>query len=195
MPLSIRSVVVDHVQQRVLTDDIAEAHIYCDYKAKEVQTTANLVASLVQQLVQQVVRQCRVIPDEVTTLYKRHILIQTRPSLQEWSELLQLLATRLSRFFVIVDGLDECSEGSRILAEILRLPSTLSLMVTSRRISTIEIELEHFCCLEIHAPDKDVREYIQRRIDDSGRLKRHLPAHPDLRKHVVDTVANTADGL
>jgi ankyrin repeat domain-containing protein 50 len=183
---------VDHLQRKFTDDDIAVAHIYCSYQEREEQTAANLVGSLVQQLVQQ----CRIIPDKVTALYKRHLRTQTRPSLREFSDLLQLLAPRFSLVVVIIDALDESPESTRenLVAEILKL-QPLSLMVTSRRISSIDLEFEQACHLEIRATHEDVRKYIEGRIKDSGRLKRHLQADPDLQKTIVDTVVNKVKGM
>jgi hypothetical protein len=175
--------------------EIGIAFLYCNYKEKEDQTTVNLVASLLQQLVQ---RQ-PVIPSQLRLLYEQHIRKKTRPTLAECSELLHMELTTCPRAFIIVGALDECDEtsGARrdLISQLLRLPPSTYMMVTSRGVPSIKHELNRFSRLEIHASDADVRTYLEGRIEREGRLKRHVQADLTLRNTILDTIVKKVRGM
>lgn len=191
-----RSIVVDYLkrsfQQR---QDVAVTYIYCSYKEQEEQTCGSLVASLLQQLAQN----RGTISNDVASLYRSHTRQQTRPTLQEYSKLLQSEICYFSTSFIVVDALDECSEingtRSRFLAEIRKLPSNVRLLITSRYISAIESEFERTTCVEIRASDEDVARYIQGRIQREPRLARHIRADPGLQKTIIDNIVQRAKGM
>src|SRR5277367_3243814 len=98
------------------------------------QDITNLIASLLQQLIQR----HSVVPNKVRSLYEQHVSKRTRPTFAECCELLRSELTGCSRAFIIVDALDECNEinGTRnsLIAELLSLPPTTYLLVTSRHV-------------------------------------------------------------
>jgi NACHT domain len=175
--------------------EIGIAFIYCNYKEKEDQTGVSLVASLLQQLVQ---RQ-PVIPSQIRSLYKQHNLKNTRPTLFEYSERLQMEIAACSRAFVIIDALDECDDtsGARhdLISQLLRLPANTSLMVTSREVPSIQQKLDCFRRLEIRASDTDVKTYLNGRIERADRLQRHVQADPTLQNTIVDTIVKKVEGM
>jgi hypothetical protein len=186
---------VNYLTQSFEQENAAVAYIYCSYKERYDQTSVNLIASLLQQLVQR----NSVIPDEIVSLYHRHINKQTRPTLAEWSELLRSEVHRLSKVFIIVDALDECSEGDgtrdSFLSEILKLQPSIRLLVTSRHILTIEREFEKAARIEILANDEDVRKYVEGRIETERRLSRHIKADPTLQDTIISTIVEKAKGM
>jgi Cdc6-like AAA superfamily ATPase len=188
----LTSIVVDHLEQSCRRENIAVAYIYCSYKEQERQTDANLIASLLQQLVQR----NPFIPDEISSLYHHHIKKQTRPTLGEWSKLLESEIRRLSKVFIVIDALDECSDATResFLAEIRKL-SSIHLLITSRHISTIEREFEKKASVEIRASDSDVRRYLEGRIEKECRLARHVKADPTLKETIINTIVENSKGM
>ena len=52
----------------------------------------------------------RDIPNDVIALYERHTRIKTRPLLNEYLQHLRAVIDDFSRVYIIIDGLDECSE-------------------------------------------------------------------------------------
>src|SRR5436190_10435295 len=100
----LRSIVVEYLERSFEKNNVAIAYIYCSYKEQEDQTDVNLIASLLQQLVQS----NPIIFDEIASLYDDNIKKQKRPTLSEWSKLLQLEIRSLSKVFIIIDALDEC---------------------------------------------------------------------------------------
>jgi NACHT domain len=190
----LRSIIVDYLQRSFEQEKVAIAYIYCSYKEQEDQTDANLVASLLQQLAQR----NSSISNEISSLYHHHVKERTRPALGEWSQLLQSEVHHLSKVFVIVDALDECSEsnGTRdsFLTEIRKLPN-MHLLVTSRHILTIEREFEKAASVEIRASDEDVKRYLQDRIKKERRLVGHIKADPALGETIISTIVQKAKGM
>ena len=186
------SVIVNHLEQ-TSEDGTAVACIYCNYKEQN-QTTINLVASLLQQLIQGQLT----LSDDIITIYRRHTRKQTRPSLTEYSELLQSVTRRFSKVFIVVDALDECSvrNGSRgFLSELRKLPPNIHLLVTSRYTGDIEHEFAEAACLEISALDEDIRKYIETRIKTQPQLIHHIKVDPTIRGTILDTIVQKADGM
>src|SRR5205085_10842297 len=122
-----------------------------------------------------------------------------RPTLGEWSKLLQSEVHRFSKVFIVIDALDECFEGDgsrwSFLAEIQKLHPSIHLLVTSRHISTIEHEFEKAACMEIHASDEDVRRYVEGRIEQERQLSRHVKADPALQETIINAIVEKAKGM
>jgi hypothetical protein len=171
------------------------AYVYCNYKELRNQTATNLIASLLQQLVQQQLN----LSDAVIALYEKHINKRTRPSLVEYSNLLQSVVHDFSKVFIIIDALDEYIEedGTRdhFLTEIRRLQPDIHLLVTSRWLPDIEHELKGLIRLEIRASDEDVTKYVKARIENGTRLKRYVNDDPTLLDAIIDTVVKNSQGM
>ena len=166
---------MDRLRQLFERDKTAIVYIYCSYKEQDCQTDSNLIASLLQQLAQT----NPLISDEILLLYNDRIEKQTRPTLDEWSRLLQAEASQFSEIFVIIDALDECSDYTRasLLSVIQKLPNS-HLLVTSRHILTVErefkCEFKATTSLEICERDEDIRRYLESRIEREHRLASHV---------------------
>lgn len=187
------SLVVHQLEQ--LDRDSAVASIYCNFKEQGPGTAELLVASLLKQLV---LKDRKILPD-IISLRARHQGRGTRPSLADWSRLLQLEVHRLSRIFIVIDALDECSEkdGTRdsFMTEIRSLQPFVYLLVTSRHIASIENELGKGVCMEIRASDHDVGQYLEGRIQKEGRLGRLLRADKDLQETITRSIVSNAKGM
>jgi hypothetical protein len=132
------------------------------------------------------------------SLYHHHVKKRTRPTLSEWSKLLQSEVRRLSKVFIIIDALDECPEsnGTRdsFLIEIRKLQPSIHLLVTSRHIPTIS-DFENAARVDVRASDKDVRRYLKDRIERERRLVRHVKADPTLQETIINTIVEKAKGM
>jgi ankyrin repeat domain-containing protein 50 len=190
-----RSIAINHLEQRFEQGHVVIAYVYCSYKEREDQTAVNLTASLLQQLVQR----GPVISNDIVSLYRHHSKMQTRPTLDELSKLLQLEVRRFSKAFIVIDALDECpeSKGTRdsFVAEIRKLQPIAHVMVTSRHISTIEREFEKAARVEIRASGEDVRRYLEGRIENEGRLIRLVKADLALQETILNTIVENAKGM
>jgi ankyrin repeat domain-containing protein 50 len=137
------------------------------------------------------------VPDEVRTLYKHHNEQETRPSLTDYSKLLQLIITGFSKVFLIIDALDECNESDRsgLITEIRKLPPSLHLWCTSRHLLDIEQMFNHSPKLEIRASNTDVERYLEDYIEQNRRLKKHVSSDPSLRDVITKTIVKKVNGM
>ncbi|KAH0541245.1 hypothetical protein FGG08_004250 [Glutinoglossum americanum] len=191
----LTSIVVDFLERSFEQQDVAIGFIYCSYKEQDNQKAVNLIASLLQQLVQRT----PTISEGIMSAYQGHTKKQTRPTIEEYSHLLQSEIRRFSKVFIAVDALDECPEsnGTRdsFITQIRKLQPNINLFVTSRHISTIEREFEKAPRVEIRASDGDIKTYIQSRIKRERRLLRHVKADSGLQEAIVNTIVEKAKGM
>lgn len=172
------------------------AYVYCNYKDQASQTLPALLASLVQQLVQ-----CsNPIPQNIRDLYHQHQSRNTKPSIDDLSTHLQLLATNFSRTFVVIDALDECQDTdetrSKFITLLLRLvPANLHLLCTSRRLGDIENYFAAASCLEINAMNEDIETFLTSQVLESERLRSFCRSSENLQSTIVDRIVNNAQGM
>lgn len=187
-----RSIIIDHLQQKIQSSDVAVAYIYCDYK-EQGQTVANLVASIVQQLAEQQ----PVFPNELSALYDNHTKARTTPSLLEYSEMLRLQIPKFSKLLIVIDALDECLDGDRavFLDEMQNLSPAPYLLVTSRHIPTVERSFRQATTLEIEAKEEDVRAYLETWLDQQVLWVRLVTADQNLREQILSTILANSHGM
>jgi len=177
------------------SSNIGLAFIYCNYKERDSQTLANLIASLVQQLVQR----SSTITDEVRALYAHHRSRKTRPGDAEYSKILRSLVASFSYVYIVVDALDECNESdgtrSKLIRELQRSPAHLHLLCTSRHFGDIEKSFTGASRLEIRASDTDVETYLLARISDESSLTEFCERDKTLERDIVEKVVEKADGM
>ena len=188
------SIVIDHIQQTIFQDDVRLVYIYCGYKEPN-QSVINLIGSLLKQLVQ-----CHdELSDDLVKLYEKHKSSQSRLSMDQYLGLLRTEIDSYSKVFVVVDALDELSEQSdtrgRFITEILRLPSSVGVLATSRHVATIKDAFQGITSLEISASDDDVRNYVGKRIEATPQLASLLQDRQALRDAVSDAIVDKAKGM
>lgn len=191
----LTSIVVEFLCKRFQDDlSVGIAYLYCDFRRQDEQKAEDLLASLLKQLTQGLPS----LPDTVKSLYDRHTVKGTRPSLDEISKSLQSVAVLYSRVFIIVDALDECraSDGSRarFLAEAFNLQAKCraNLFATSRLIPEITEKFDRSISLEIRASAEDVRRYVHSHI---SRLPSFVGYNPELQEDIETEIINPADGV
>jgi hypothetical protein len=190
-----RSFIIDFLQQKFAKTDVGIAFVYCNYKEASMQTPTNIVANLLRQLVYSQ----PAIPDELKALYESHLRNGTRPSLGEYSKLLQTAVEGFSRVLIVIDALDEypVAEGARdtLLAEIRKLQPRACLLVTSRDIPKIERGLQGACPLEIQASDEDMKGYLKECISSSSDLMGFTKEDRELQDAIMTTIVKKAQGM
>lgn len=107
------------------------------------------------------------IPTEVKNLYEEHTSKQRRPTFDGVARVLQAVAAKSSRAFIVVDALDEyqvtdgwCQKFLSALFELQR-NAAVNLFLTSRTDPHIHKQLDECIMLEIRARDDDVRTYLE----------------------------------
>ena len=190
-----RSLIIDSLQKATRNKTIGVAYIYCSYNEAQKQSSSNLIASLLQQLLMQQSD----IPNHVVALYERHTRIKTRPSLNEYLQALRAIINNFSRIYIIIDGLDECSEAnstrSSFLAGINDIRPLICTFFTSRYLPSIERELPGATRLQVEAKDEDIRRYLTQRLQKWEFLKRHLDKDPGLRESIIGSIISKARGM
>ena len=189
------SFVVNYLQQNIRRADTGVAYIYCDYKTKEKQTLESLLASLLHQLlVHRPTYHGRLV-----SLYRSYSSHQDRPSISDYTELLQATVQSYDRVYFVIDALDECSEvnGTRkdLLAELQRLKPAANILITSRDIPSIERLLKDAARIEIRASDEDIKNYVEDRISSSERIASYVRKNSDLKNRILKDVSEKASGM
>lgn len=140
--------------------------------------------------------QQRDIPNDVVALYEQHTRIKTRPLLNEYLRLLRAIINDFSRVYIIIDGLDECSETnstrSHFLPGINDIRPQICTFVTSRYLPSIERELPGATRLQVEAKDEDIRKYLMQRLQKWEFIKRHLEKDPSLGESIIGSIVSKA---
>ncbi|PVH96165.1 hypothetical protein DM02DRAFT_535828 [Periconia macrospinosa] len=189
----LASLIISHLQHRYGSQRKV-AYVYLNYKEHESQTVESLVTSLLKQLAYA----NGPLSEDIISTFRRHSQKASRPTFEEWSNLLHSEAARFSVPFIVVDALDECPEdGVRdaLMREVRRLQSRAHILITSRFVPSLEIEFSHDLKAEIRAADSDVKEYLEERIRNEGRLIRLLKDDWSLKATVVESIVDNAKGM
>ena len=150
------------------------------------------MASPLKQLVQE----RHSLPDEVKSLYQRHVDKRTRPSPDEIAKVLDSVISGYSRVYLLIDALDECAmtERDRLLKEVFKLQITaqVNLFATSRLMDNITTQFSGRISHEIRASKEDVRRYLNNHILE---LPTCVSRRPDLQVEIVNEIVNAVDGM
>jgi Cdc6-like AAA superfamily ATPase len=189
----ITATVIDYLFSRFQADQsIGIAYIYCDFRRQHEQRAEGLLSSLLKQLTQ---RQPS-LPASVKALCDLHLITQARPSFDEISKSLHLVAAAYSRVFIVIDALDECqgSDRARLLAEIFSFQTKTgaSFFATSRFDTEITNQFEESMSLEIRATPEDVRRYLDGRMLE---LPDFVRRNPKLQEELKTTIIQQVDGM
>jgi hypothetical protein len=190
------SIVVDELFKLSKSDrDMGIAYVYCNFRRQEEQSLLSMLASLLKQLV----LCCSELPSGVEELFGRHASKNTHPSSVEIVTELHNTIRQLSRCYILVDALDECSisDGSRwnLVNELKDLQSltSLNLFLTSRSIMQIAQEIGTDCLqLEIRAADTDVQRFLASQLD---RLPAFVRRDPAIQTEIKTVITQAVDGM
>lgn len=137
--------------------------------------------------------------DRLVSLYKSHSSHQERPSINDYTQLLQATVQSYDRVYFVVDALDEFSEanGTRkdLLVELQRLNPAPNTLITSRDIPSIERLLKDAARIEIRASEEDIKNYVEDRISSSERIASYIRKSPELEDRILKTVSEKASGM
>jgi Cdc6-like AAA superfamily ATPase len=172
--------------------DVKVAYIYCDYYKASKQTAVNLIASLLQQIVQSETK----LLDGINALYEKHRRIQTRPSLADFTRLLQMEAQRFSRVYIVIDAVDEFRDdntGDSLLSVITKLPKPyVHLLITARPHIRPAGDAS---ILEIRSNRLDIDMYIHSRLQEEHGLKRYVAKDQGLGNKIIARVTELSGGM
>lgn len=191
----LTAIVIDDIYSRFQCDtSVGIAYLYCDFRRQHEQKVEDLLANLLKQLAQKQAS----MPDGVKTLYEQYKGQPKRPTPDEILGILYSVSTLHSRFFIVVDALDECqvtnSCRTRLMSGIFALQARVraNIFTTSRFDPDIENEFRQSISLEIRASDEDVQTYLTRNMT---RLRPFVSGDPDLQNKVKAAISNAVDGM
>lgn len=191
----LTSIVIDDLHARFRDDEcVSIAFLYCNFRRQSEQKVEDLLSSLLRQLS----RDQASLPECIKSLYNKH-KGKTRPSLDELSRALQIVANLFTRIFIVVDALDECqlSDGSRskFLTEMFALQNTsgASIFATSRFIHNITDKFKTSVSLEIRAHPADIRRYLENNTDQQ--MPSFVARSSDLRKEIITKITQAVDRM
>jgi hypothetical protein len=175
--------------------DVGLACIYFNYK--EPITPNEFLGNLSKQILQQSEDSCPTA--QVQDFYKNHQSRDTKATFAQHSAFLNLQLKSYSKFFIVIDALDECggeNEAARILSELHRIPN-VQLMITGRHhVEKILARFKETVLLRIRASDEDISKAIEAGIDQSVFLSECVSkGDPTLRQTIIDAVVDKAKGM
>ncbi|PGH09567.1 hypothetical protein GX51_00673 [Blastomyces parvus] len=187
------SFVIDHLRRKYGEDkDVPVIFIYCNYKKQQEMRPIDIFSSLLKQLS----RNGSGIPESVMTLYKKHKLNQSRPSLEEVLVSLQSTIRSFSKTFIIADALDEYETPSRSifmkkLFDIIE-KTDANLLATSRFVRTVEamFEKKNTLSREIQALPADLDRFVDGNVHKLPPFVLHNSALQDVIKHEIIQAAS-----
>lgn len=192
--VNFSSVVIDYLHKRCSqNNETVVACIYFQYKDKL--SPAAILCSLLKQLVQEQLS----LSNELHDLYCKHEKRQTKLGVKEASNLLTLETTQISKFFVVLDALDECLEDENargiLLAELKKLPN-LQLMITGRpHVAKALSRFGDLRTLRVVATGKDILRYIQNQIETYEFLSDWVQMDSSFKDRISNAVLSKADGM
>ena len=191
----ITSIVVHYLYGLFGSDPtVGIAYLYCNFRQQHEQRPTDLILNVLKQFIQGQFS----IPEIVQNLYSHHKPKQTRPPPDEFLSVLHHVTASYKRAFIIIDALDECqvSHGGReiFLREILSLQvkAKVNLFVTSRFIEEIQAKFDKSIKLEIYANNKDVKKYLDKKLQDFPSLV--LKDH-SLQVEIKSKIAKAVNGM
>lgn len=188
------SLIVDYMQRWRFEANpglkIAVAVMYLRYNDLK-QTLANLLGSVIKQLIQEL----DLLPHGVQELYQQHFVHDTTPTFEEIVLALVAVLQEFDRSYLIVDGLDECSEEVCWALEEHLQGLDAHILITSRNIDAIGDELSAFERIEIRAHEEDLELFIDQQVRKNRNLRKMIQKNPNVRRDIKDTVVKIADGM
>ena len=186
---------IDALQGNAQNTSDGIAYMFYNYKERGSQTPTNVVATLCQQLLQQNSDAL----DQAKTLYDEHKSKRTRPSLDEYSQLLSEIAENFSKITLVLDAFDESPEDSeareRLLAKLQDIKTPCAILIFSRPANALENELPDAFRLNIESREQDIASYLDARLSRYQRMQKHFKADPELRKLMVYSIVPKAQKM
>lgn len=133
----LASIVIEKLRELYRGKNVAVFMLYCNYNDPETQSVQPQIASLVKQYIQD----RSVVDKRLGELHEAHYRKETRPTLEELKDILDVAISQYDKTFIVLDALDEMpNEKSRSdLVDSLRaFKHKSNLLVTSRPMPAIK---------------------------------------------------------
>jgi hypothetical protein len=187
--------VVKHLEDHCHNKDTGVACLYLNYKEGETQTPTNLLASLCKQLLLN-----KSISPLLQGFYKHHCTRDTKPSLDEVSQVLCTAVSQYSKIYLVIDALDEYPEDQRnmflgYLSKVILGTPIINMLMTSRPNVALDQIFPDLQVSEIRAADQDIQQFVDMQIQKSSRLSRHIQTQPELHEEIKSKIVSIVKGM
>lgn len=184
---------------RKSNDKIAVAFYFCDYKTEVTTLPNNILGAILAQLALQSEDAFQELERFYQRLHPSNGLARI-PSNTELTMVLSKVTGLFEKVFVIVDGLDECSQHTTAVVENLASYANdhdnLSTALLSRDEDDIRFTLGgDFENLEIAAHSEDVAEYVSSEIQERQRTGRLRVSDTELLADIQQQLVDKAHGM
>jgi len=189
-----RSIVINYLEEFCIYTSNSLAYIYFSYEDRENNSAADILGSLLRQLIEKK----GVAPDQLMALYSNYSRRKEGLKLTDITKLLLSECLGGHRTFIVIDALDECSvyndTKELFIDELYKLLPSTQLMLTSRPDAAIIHKITDALKLEIRATDADIANYVDRRLEEDVRLKRHVEGDAELKVAIASRIVQNARG-
>ncbi|KAI9667893.1 MAG: hypothetical protein M1821_000713 [Bathelium mastoideum] len=190
-----RATVFEYLKKRDLANT-AILQIYLANRDQEQQTSPYLVPALLRQLTEQTPH----LSPTIAEWYDRHFRAGTRPLTKDYPPMIRFEAARFERIYIIIDGLDECRDQTRLdllnlVNQVLESHVDAHLLVSSRPVDGVGLNLKEAVKLDMQAEPNDLGLYTASCIKQMANLQKLTTRYPELGKEIQDKVTVKAGGM
>lgn len=196
------SKVIDHLTDQRNGQGLA--FFYCDWNDESRRKPDNILRSFIRQLSIRI-EDCNVtLQEPLVRLYKEreaNAFTSVDLTFDESEDLLIKLFQLYSHTTLVLDALDECSEGlrTRLIQTFERLNTSstnLKIFIASRRDDDIKLQLEKKANFGISARDNegDIGKFVAEAIA-RDRPNRRTPLSDDLQDNIIQVLLEKSDGM
>lgn len=177
------SLVIDSLESNWAFGQSPFAYIYCDYYNHQLgQTSLLLVSNLLEQVLLRLGTGS--LPVEVCSLYASHKKYDTRPKLEQLTDIFHKIASQFASIHIVIDALDECASSDTSALEVVKaiaicaLGPNIRILCTSRFSTNFEAFFLEATRIDIYARGEDLRMFLEARMSQQSRLSRHIQTDP-----------------
>ena len=135
----------------------------------------------------------------VEDLHQRHAPQKTRPSMDEYIQLLCGMSRYFTNVYVVLDALDESPQKyetrPQLLTALKKLQDRLSLVIFSRPLPELYDTLPSAKHLTVKSQDQDIACYVIDRLSRSENMQKHFVRDPNLKQRILDVVTSKSRGM
>lgn len=173
----LTSTVIENLLQHCNGDSgMVVAYFYFDFNIAQKRDPELMARSLFCQLTQR----SMACPEAIDALYSACENDRRAPSLEALLQAMQQVMQRLTRVYIVLDALDECTQRADLMDLVTAVVrwrlDNVHLLMTSRKERDIESSLEtcltegDLICLQGDDVDDDIQRYVRKRLSDDRNL-------------------------
>ncbi|EPE28299.1 P-loop containing nucleoside triphosphate hydrolase [Glarea lozoyensis ATCC 20868] len=189
----LATTVVRHFQTQETSQAVGVAFVHFDYRDRKSQTFENVMKRLIQQLTKSLERDS----GDSSLLHMKNESARSRPQVEHFLEILNVVTESFSDVRIVIDALDECDQTMRkIFVKMLQsLPAKYRIFCTSRYLGEVDEIYSEWSWLDVSATKEYVRSYVELQVKSSPRLQNYFHAARDLEGIICDQVTKNSQGL